>query len=88
MPRLKLSPEGEIWREELDALFPGKLILTLAEVQKALGRGETSTRAWLRENDIPYVVMTLPSGKQVRRGYPKREIAAVLGKHMRRGWSS
>ena len=84
MPRLKLSPEAEAWREELDRMFPGKIVLQQTEIAQLLGYGETQVRRWLRDSGLPPVTMGLDSARTRRKAYRKRDLAQLLAERTQR----
>jgi len=84
MPRLKLSPEAEAWREELDRAFPGRIVLTQAEIGRLLGYGETQTRTWLRDSGLPPVTMGTEGQRARRKAYRKRDLAQLLAERTMR----
>ena len=84
MPRLKLSPEAEAWREELDRAFPGKLVLTRTDIGQLFGYGETQTRKWIREAGLPEVTLSLDTARTKRTGFRKRDLAQLLAERTQR----
>jgi len=68
------------WLDELDRVFPDRLVLDTGDLQRAFGIKPTRANQLINELDLPKVLMI---GTR-KRSYTKTDIAKALARHTER----